>query len=167
MVNAAAVGTAVPVVTTAAQGAALSWWWWWAPSATFKSRLPWTPYQPIITVHTPHHHSVASASPMAGSVPIAGLGQPQRSRHYVVTTTPSNPRWPTPSKGFDREQPEPGVIYSVRPFLAPATYGSILDTPSKLPMLDSLPPVARVRPPRYCARPPARSDDAELATLIQ
>jgi hypothetical protein len=44
------------------------------------------------------------------------------------------------------EQPVPGVIHSVRPFLGPKGIGSILDTPSKLPLLDTLPPLARKRP---------------------
>ncbi|CUF06160.1 Hypothetical protein, putative [Bodo saltans] len=44
------------------------------------------------------------------------------------------------------EQPVPGTIHSVRPFLGPKGIGSILDTPSKLPLLDALPPLARKKP---------------------
>jgi hypothetical protein len=44
------------------------------------------------------------------------------------------------------EQPVPGTVHSVRPFLGPRGIGSILDTPSKLPLLDALPPLARKRP---------------------
>lgn len=47
----------------------------------------------------------------------------------------------------ESEQPDPHVVHSIRPFLGPKTIGSILDTPSKLPLLDTLPPLAKKRPP--------------------
>lgn len=59
----------------------------------------------------------------------------------------------------ESEQPDPNVIHSIRPFLGPkSTIGSILETPSKLPLLDTLPPLARRRPPPI--QPPPASREA-------
>jgi hypothetical protein len=45
------------------------------------------------------------------------------------------------------EQPEPGVIHSIRPFQGPPNVGSVPWTPSGKPAAENIPPVARKRPP--------------------
>lgn len=107
-------------------------------------------------------------APPSGSSSVHTTGQaPQRksmvSSGHVSNGTTSNQLTSAHYGGshgpltHESEQPDPNVIHSVRPFLAPkSSIGSILDTPSKLPLLDTLPPLARRRPPPM--QPPIARD---------
>lgn len=93
------------------------------------------------SIHLPKHSSAGSTG--VGS--FKGRGAPSGSlsqQHQAASIGAVGPR----PLSHAAEQPVPGVIHSVRPFLGPKGIGSILDTPSKLPLLDTLPPLARKRP---------------------
>ena len=128
-----------------------------------KSSPPMMPYYSNTPTHHHqqllHHQHIIITNPSSGlHSRVAGQGPGQSLRGGIM-----NPNAGAAStKGLSEtdpatadEQPLPGVIYSIRPFLWPPATPSPIHahpTPSGLAMHDALPPMAKPRP-RPCRLP--------------